>query len=134
MALNSQVPESLIVATADKQLHRYSTASGQLKNVVRTTDTHLPITMDAMTAHILRADEKWSSVLIGYSATDRSIRVQDVESGATLAKGYGHSESISAVCILDKAHLNDSTTTIITSSLDGSVRIGPAPHCVLQKL
>ena len=122
MAVTPGASEFLYVTTADKQLHRYSLMTGQLQQSVRIVDNHRPITMDAMLVQRNDLDGRLHDLLVGYSATDRSIRVQENIGGSGLAKEFGHSDCISSICVLRKVDAaSTSTYTVVTSSVDGSV-------------
>ena len=130
MAVVTGKTEMLLVATTDKQLHRYQSATGQLESCVRLLDGNLPITIDTMVAHCRRGElqeegggkEKFCDSLIAFSTTDRSIRLHSLESGSTLAKVPGHSESVSGICVVDYLNDHKLASTAVTCSFDGSVR------------
>ena len=129
MAVVPGKTEMLLVATTDKQLHRFQSATGQLESCVRMSDENLPITIDTMVAHRRRGElqeesggkEKFSDSLVAFSTTDRSIRVHDLDTGSTLAKVPGHSESVSGICIVDYLNDHKLASTAVTCSFDGSV-------------
>ena len=129
MAVIPGKPVQLAVITSDRQLHRYQCGNAQLEEAAKLLDKYLPVTIDQMVPITARSKDeeaeegvqKVYDALVGVSSTDKSIRVQDLDSGLTLAKAYGHSESISGVCVLEGQFSNDSTKTIITCSRDGSV-------------
>lgn len=126
MTVTPEDPTILIISTMDRQLHKYDVSTGQLIYSVRLWDdeTHESILLSSIT---MRTDENHGSfrrIVLGVSSTDKSVRVHDLETGATIVKDYGHSEGISDIATIQNEVLRGNACyTLISTSFDGTIML-----------
>ena len=132
MALMPELPESLYVATIDKQLHHYIAVDGRLQRSVRLSDEGTSVTMDGFILQKLAMDGRSHDVAIGFSAMDKSIRIQDTIGGSTIARGLGHAENISDIYVAEETKAGIQEYTVVTSSSDGAVCARHFPSTMIE--
>ncbi|GKZ33354.1 hypothetical protein AbraIFM66950_003204 [Aspergillus brasiliensis] len=118
----------LVVSTADRCIQQYDLASGRQVTSFRAMDSDGSdtVVMHSLTVTSDISKQSFSKLLFGVSATDKSIRVYDLERGVLLSAEFGHTEGISDACLLAN-HTNDSAQSdervLVSSGLDGLVMI-----------
>ncbi|KAI2945492.1 hypothetical protein CBS147321_705 [Aspergillus niger] len=118
----------LVVSTADRSIQQYDLASGRQITSFRAIDSDGSdtVVMNSLTVTSDISRQSFSKLLFGVSATDKSIRVYDLERGVLLSAEFGHTEGMSDACLLAN-YPNDSTQSddriLISSGLDGLVMI-----------
>ena len=124
MSSSTGEPGLLLVTTMDKQLHRFMLHSGQLISSTRLVDDATSVLLSSITAQTVHCGSTCLRVIIGVSATDKSVRIHDAKTGATLLKDYGHSEGVSDVAIITHEISNTTSKyTIISTGLEGTVML-----------
>ena len=124
MSSSLDEPGVLLVTTMDKQLHRFLLPSGQLVNSVRLMDESTSVLLSSITSKMLHCGGICFQLLVGFSATDKSVRIHDTETGLTILKDYGHSENVSDMIIFNCETSNGKTKyTIVSTSFEGTVML-----------
>lgn len=125
----STVPNAsdiILVSTTDKQVSTYNTTSGRLVRTMKAIDPESQESMllSSIKAVKLNGQAHQSPFLIGVSSSDKSIGLYELESGALLAKAYGHTEGISDCDLLHYGDGSDGENNFVASTgYDGMVII-----------
>jgi WD40 repeat protein len=115
----------LIITTTDKQIQRFQLRTGLMESSIKLLDEKDPIALQSVTIRKYDIGGLPCRFLLGVSAVDKSIRVHDLETGQTISKDAGHSEGLTdAVLIQETLTSRSIAAKIVTTSLDGTVRIG----------
>ncbi|MCJ1472159.1 hypothetical protein MMC13_000806 [Lambiella insularis] len=127
MVIDPKDPNILVVSALDKQIHKFELSSGQQKQTMRLTDkeSNELVPLMCLVACLVTGSETSSSVLIGGSPMDKSIRIHDAMTGTIISKAYGHSERISDLAIICRGEGPDGRPlyAIISTSLDKTIMI-----------
>ena len=110
--------DSLLIATADKQIFRYSARSGLVMGKAQASDDNIPVMIDSLSAIQHEIDSEVHDILVGISSTDKFIRILNIDDGTTRAKIHGHSDRVTG-CVQYSGQ--SSKASIVTCSVDGSV-------------
>ena len=120
------VPDTLLISTTDKQISSYEMLSGRLIRSTKTIDpeSHESLLLSSIKAVKLSGQAHQSPFLIGVSSSDKSIGLYELESGALIAKAYGHTEGISDCDLLEYGGGSDSENDyVVSTGHDGLVMI-----------
>jgi WD40 repeat protein len=111
----------LLVSSIDRQLHRYDLRTGQCLSSFRACDTDGG---DAVVlSSLVHVSRGWGSPIIaGVSSTDKSIRIYD-ESGALLARDWGHTEGVSDISLIQSTDVDATSKSLVTVAVDGTIFI-----------
>ena len=128
LSLDSTDDSTVIIATLDKQLHVYALESGRCLSTSRLADEKSGTSIMLSSTAVRPLQTGWTSspkVVIGVSSTDKSIRIHDLESGATLLREYGHSEGVSGAAVIAEPRPGDVTQTykLVSTGLDGTIML-----------
>ena len=116
----------LIVSTIDKLVHKFDLSSGKQTHTTRGTDneSNESILLNHLTTKTIDVSESSLQLLLATSSTDKSIRIHDSTSGATIVKEYGHSEGISDLTVIKReGEQEDPLYTLVSTGLDGTIML-----------
>ena len=124
VALDADRPDHFVVSGGDKQVQRFDLHTYQQIEAFRPYDSSSgPVSLHAISSLNLGPLESCQRVVVGACANDRSIRVHDASSGATLVRDSGHTDGISDLAIFPD-HSGEATRyTMVSTGLDGTVII-----------
>ncbi|KAL8904604.1 MAG: hypothetical protein Q9207_003159 [Kuettlingeria erythrocarpa] len=122
----ASLPEAtpfLLVTAMDRRLRKISVAEGHTTHTVKIMEySHSDLgVMSRLSVGTLSQQSPSSSVVVGFSPADRSIRLYVVDTGSLLAVKYGQT-AVSDLA-LGRTHGSDGETVdkIITTGLDGTI-------------
>ena len=116
-------PNVVLVSTLDRQILRYDISSGSLLYSFKAVDPTSgdSVIMSSLEVHELGNFAIASRLILGVSATDKSIRIHDYDSGAMLTREYGQN-AISAIRLLQRSVPGESPCNrLVSCGLDGTV-------------
>ncbi|KAL1954390.1 hypothetical protein VTO42DRAFT_1205 [Malbranchea cinnamomea] len=128
MAILPDDPDELVLSTVDRQIHKFDIPSTRHIHSFRAADSEPSdaVVMGSLTVENGTAGQ-CPRLLIGVSATDKSIRVYDFERDVLLAREFGHTEGVSDVMILHQTTYSSlhkgQKKTLISGGLDGVIMI-----------
>ena len=115
-------PDTLVVSTMDRQIVKLSMSAGTQVDSFKVAD---PESDDTATLGSI-AVSKMNAVgcprlLVGFSSTDKSIRVYDYDQGVLLAREAAHTEGISDIALMEEGESESGgiKRTIFSTGLDG---------------
>ena len=117
---------ALLITTLDKQIHHYAIPSCQHIRSLRVTDieNNEPVLLDDLIVLDMKSPGCMVRVMFGFQAADKTIRIHDYETGATLSKEYGHSEGISSIAFAQYCSENGYLqNSLITTGMDGTIML-----------
>ena len=118
-------PNVVLVSTLDRQILRYNISSGHLLHAFKALDPTSgdSVIMSSLEVHELNNLATASRLLFAVSSTDKSIRIQEYDSGALLTREYGQN-AISAIKLLRSSVKGESSRNrLVSCGLDGTVMI-----------
>jgi hypothetical protein len=120
-------PDTLILSTIDRQIHKFDVPSGRHIHSFKASDpdTNDTVVMSSLTLSC-EAPGQSPRILLGVSTTDKSIRVYDLERETLLTREFGHTEGVSDVMLLENRTSDSKTVTkrtLISTGLDGIIMI-----------
>ncbi|OXV06495.1 hypothetical protein Egran_05738 [Elaphomyces granulatus] len=120
-------PDTLILSTIDRQIHKFDVPSGRHIHSFKASDpdTNDTVVMSSLTLSC-EVPGQSPRILLGVSTTDKSIRVYDLERDTLLTREFGHTEGVSDVMLLENRTSDSKTVikrTLISTGLDGIVMI-----------
>ncbi|KAB5582536.1 WD40-repeat-containing domain protein [Coniochaeta sp. 2T2.1] len=141
MAMSSD-RKSVYVSLLDRSICQFDVETGRLANNFKCIDEAGidSVVLDSLTYGQVAALD--TSILLGLSNTDKSVRIYDPQTGAFLDREWGHTESINGVVMLEDGETRrkivsvGSDGTIMTWALDlqetvhGSASRDPSPEKV----
>ena len=127
MAVLPDDPDSLVLSTIDRQVHKYDIPSARHIHSFRTADSEPSdaVVMGSLSVQNGTAGQ-CPSLLIGVSTTDKSIRIYDFEKDMLLAREFGHTEGVSDVMVHQRALSSPCDAMkkmLISTGLDGVIMI-----------
>lgn len=126
MSVMPDDPDALVVSTADRFVHLYNVPSTRCIQSFRASD---PETSDHVVMSSLRVvpenGGQHPRLLIGVCATDKSIRVYDLERNTFLSGELGHTAGVSDIMYLEEKDEDNPSLPpkkmLISSGLDGII-------------
>ncbi|PYH44220.1 WD40 repeat domain-containing protein [Aspergillus saccharolyticus JOP 1030-1] len=128
MALLPGNENTLIVSTTDRYIQRIDLSSGRQTHCFRATDADSAdtVVLNSLTVSAETLGHDSPRMLVGVSASDKSIRVYDLDRGVLLAAEFGHTEGVSDVCLLSRSSNSTSQMkefSLVSSGNDGLVML-----------
>ena len=118
-------PNLLLVSTLDRQVQKIEISSGRLIRSFKALDPFLgeSVLLGSLQAYTFDSVEGPTSVIAGFSSTDKSIRLHGYEDGALLAREFGQA-AVSGMKILQPRSADGTTNNMLIScGFDGTVMI-----------
>jgi WD40 repeat protein len=136
MSMSFPEPDVLVVSTMDRQILTFSIARGVAVDGFKAFDAEGEDAVILSSLSITSVEEASGSrqILAGFSSTDKSIRLYDLDRGILLAREMGHTQGISDIALVEHADdlLRRDTKTLISTGLDGLIMIWDASTAQLQ--
>ena len=125
MSLLPGITPTLLVSAMDRCIRKISVADGQVTSTIKMSD-HVdtePVTISRFSVGIIDWQPKSTSVLVGFSSADRSIRSYDTETGSLLALEYGQTAVSDLAFIKAKEPGGEIIYRIVSTGLDGTIMV-----------
>lgn len=120
-------PDVLLISTMDRQILTFNIATGVAVDGFKALDAEGEdaVVFNSLTVNTVRDASGSRRILAGFSSTDKSIRLYDLDRGVLLARELGHTEGISDVTFLDE--IDQSTgqdkKVLVSTGLDGLIMV-----------
>lgn len=117
-------PNSILVATTDRSIGRYSTKTGHLSNSFKCSD---PEGGEAVTASkvLFSSSLNGTPTVVTVSSSDKSVRLY-TEYGSLIARDWGHTEGITDAALVQNRNATDgsrSCPSLVTVAADSTMFI-----------
>lgn len=120
-------PNSLVLSTIDRHVHKFDMLSARQVHSFRVLDPDSGDTAVMGSLTVAQGGvEQGPKLLLGVSSTDKSIRIYDFDRDTVLAREFGHTEGVSDVILLETKPENPTRPakrTLISSGLDGVIMV-----------
>jgi WD40 repeat protein len=117
-------PGTLAISTMDRQVLSFNLATGSAISSFKAADADGEDSVILNCLTIRRISDR-QRALVGFSSTDKSLRIYDFDEGSLVARDWGHAEGISDVAVLE--HDDDARgqgkKTLVSTGLDGLIMI-----------
>lgn len=125
MALLPKATPSLLVSAMDRRFREISVAEGHSTHTVKTIEnSHSDLgVLSRLSVGTLSQQSPSSSVVVGFSSADRSIRLYDIDTGSLLAVQYGQTAVSDLALGTTHGSSRETVDKIITTGLDGTIMI-----------
>lgn len=126
MALVPEQPDFLIISTMDRHIVTMKISNASTIDSFKLTDPENDDTTILSSISIgKKGNDGTPQILVGYSSTDKSVRVYDYEKKTLLTREYGHTEGISGVALLEDFGVGGTEVVgkVISTGIDGTIMI-----------
>lgn len=114
--------DDFIVSMSDKTVTTYRASTGKVVSSFKAAaDNSEAVVLHTIDSAI--AESSTSSLLIGASATDKSIRLYDAETGVLLDREWGHSAAITDVALLPLNQDGNASSLIVSTGSEGIIML-----------
>lgn len=111
--------KSLFVSKMDRSVYLFNVETGRPLSAFKCIDENgETAVLDSLALRSPRGDE--SSLLLGLSNTDKSVRIYNSSAGTFVDREWGHAESINGVALVDD---EDTTHKVVSVGCDGTIMI-----------
>lgn len=109
----------IVVSMMDRTVATFEIATGKLVSSFKATDCegNDPVVMSTIVMG--KPAQGRPMILAGVSGTDKSVRIYDGRTGVFLDRGFGHTASVTDVCLLETAE----QTMLISTGSDSTIMI-----------
>ena len=124
MTLMPDDSDILVFSTVDRCIQKYSLSTGRHISSFRASDfeTNDAVVMSSLTVSAGIPDHS-PRLLLGVSASDRSIRVYDIDREVLLTGEFGHTEGASGLYLLDGESASADKRLLVSAGIDGVIMI-----------
>ncbi|POS85566.1 hypothetical protein EPUL_003007, partial [Erysiphe pulchra] len=112
---------NIIVSLLDRTVATYEIPTGRLLGSFKTSDNDLTeaVALDSLVTGVPYLKSEKSTILVGASGMEKSVRVYDGKTGAFLDKEWGHSTNVTDVALLER--FDSDVMTVISTGFDGTI-------------
>ncbi|RKF61537.1 Mitogen-activated protein kinase-binding protein 1 [Erysiphe neolycopersici] len=112
---------NIIVSLLDRTVATYEIPTGRLLGSFKTLDNDLneAVALDCLVTGVPYLKSEKSTILVGASGMEKSVRVYDGKTGAFLDKEWGHSTNVTDIALLER--FDSDVMTVISTGFDGTI-------------
>jgi WD40 repeat protein len=112
-----------VVSLLDRTVGTYEISSGRLVSSFRATDSDgaEAVALDGLTMGTPSTVPGRPTILVGFSSTDKSVRVYDGSSGSFLDREWGHTAAVTDMALLETP--DSEQKNLISTGSDGTIMI-----------
>lgn len=119
LSTNDACTSLLMVSMMDRTVATFEIATGKMISSFKATDGEGNDAVVMSTIVMGRPAPGKPLILAGVSGTDKSVRIYDGKTGCFLDRGFGHTASVTDVCLLETAE----QTMLISTGSDSTIMI-----------
>ena len=126
MIITPQSSDSFVVSTMDRSVVTINVSTGEYLSSFKASDDDCDDTVALQSIALTnKGSLDGSQMLMGFSSTDKSVRVYDYETCSLITRESGHTEGISDLILLPPKENDQTLTTarMISTGLDGTIMI-----------